>query len=156
MKKLTEKAEAYAILRAGGKPIQEAYKLAGYQGDAKGTAAYQLEKRVRSFSLVQPDMLEKGHNVAKLTLKIAEKVLKDKDKQKLSVKEEICLKKAHELYLEQQKRTEPVINRNVNVNVDIGNSDNLVDLSAYRNDTEGGEENCGEVINAEFTQCEEQ
>ncbi|CAG1022430.1 hypothetical protein MTYM_01716 [Methylococcales bacterium] len=154
MKKLTKQAEAYAILREAGKSVQDAYKLAGYKGNPKGTAAYQLEKRVKSFSLVDPDMLEKGHSVAKLTLKIAEKVLKDRDKQKLSVKEEICLKKAHELYLEQQKRTSPVVNRNVNVNVDIGNSDNLVDLSAYRNNTESGEENCGQVINAEFTQQE--
>ncbi|NUO06662.1 MAG: hypothetical protein HUU07_14920 [Candidatus Brocadia sinica] len=92
-----------------------------------------------------------GHNVAKLTLKIAEKVLKDKEKQKLSDKEEICLKKAHELYIEQQKRESPVINRNMNVNLDV-HSD-LVDLSAYRNyPDEGGEENPEQVINAEFTQ----
>ncbi len=38
----------------------------------------------------------------KFTLKIAEGVLKDHKKQKLSSKEEICLKKSHEIYLEQQ------------------------------------------------------
>lgn len=154
MKKLTEKAEAYAILRESGKPIQKAYKLAGYKGDTKGTAAYQLEKRVKSFSLVQPDMLKTGHSVAKTTLKIAERVLKDKDKQKLSTKEEICLKKAHELYIEQQKRTAPVINRSVNINLDTDAGFDLVDLSAYRDDHDSGEGNPKQVVNAEFTQQE--
>lgn len=150
MKKLTEKAEVYAALRESGKPIRTAFQMAGFKGDVKGTAPYQLERRVRTFSLVQPDMLEKGHSVAKLTLKIAEKVLKDKEKQKLSPKEEICLKKAHDIYLEQQKRETPVINRNINLNVDTNNMHDLVDLSAYRD--LGGEDSKEQVINAEFTE----
>ncbi|MDN3515454.1 MAG: hypothetical protein NG747_13785 [Candidatus Brocadia sp.] len=154
MKKLTEKAEAYAILRDAGKSVQDAYKLAGFQGDAKGTAPYQLEKRVRSFSLVRPEMLELGGEVAQLTLKIAKKVLKDKDKQDLSKKKEICLKKAHEIYLEQQKRETPVVNRNVNLNVDASNMHELVDLSTYR-DMGSGEENPEQVISVDITKSKE-
>lgn len=154
MNKLTEKAEVYAALRDAGKSIRDSYKLAGYRGETKGTAPYQLEKRVRAFSLVQPDMLELGHSVARRTLKIANQVLKDKGKENLSNKEEICLKKAHEIYLEQQKRTEPVINRNMNLNINASNDNSLVDLSAYRDD--GGEENPEQVISVESSKEEPQ
>lgn len=155
MKKLTERGEAYAILRKSGKSIREAYKMAGFKGKEGGSTPYGLERRIKTFSLDHPELLKLGGNVAKLTLKIAEQALKDKEKQKLSNKEEICLKKAHEIYLEQQKRESPVINRNVNLNVNTGIREDLIDLSAYE-DTGSGEEFAGQVISAEFTKQEPQ
>ncbi|RIJ89695.1 MAG: hypothetical protein DB853_13750 [Candidatus Brocadia sp.] len=147
------KQEAYTILRSAGKSIEEAYKQAGYAGKPGTKAAYALERRVKSYDLVAPDMLKMGHNVARLTLRMAQEVLKDKEKQKLSKKEEICLKEAHEIYREQQRRESSIINRHLNINVNAETE--LVDLSAYRDyPGEGGEENIEQVINAEFTQQE--
>lgn len=150
-RKLRLKQEAYTTLRAAGKSISEAYRLAGYEGKPGSKAPYALEKRVKSYDLVAPDMLKMGHNVAKLTLQTAVQVLKDKEKQKLSKKEEICLKEAHEIYREQQRRESPIINRNLNINVNAETE--LVDLSAYRDLGSGGD-SAGQVINAEFTQQE--
>lgn len=151
MEKLTDRAEAYSILRAAGKPIREAYRLAGFKGKEGGMAPYRIEKRIKTLSLVDPDMLKMGGNVAKLTLQTAVQVLKDKEKQKLSKKEEICLKEAQELYREMQRRESPVINRNLNINVNAETE--LVDLSAYK-DLGSGEDSTEQVVNAEFTQQE--
>lgn len=43
----------------------------------------------------------------------------------------------------------------MNLNVDVASSDVLVDLSAYRSEPEGGDENKGEIVEADFKQYEE-
>ncbi|MCF6154482.1 MAG: hypothetical protein E3K36_04355 [Candidatus Brocadia sp.] len=151
MRKLNKKQEIYKALRESGKDVKTAFDLAGYKAKPDSSSAYQLEKRIRSRNLVDPKMLELGGEVAYLTLKIAKKTLKDKGKQDLTAKEEICLKKSHDIYLEQQKRETPVINRNINLNVGASNMQELVDLSAYR-DLGSGEDSTEEVISAEFTE----
>ncbi len=154
--KLRPKQETYTILRASGKAVQEAYKLSGYKGNDNGKAAYALERRIKSYNLVAPDMLKMGHNVAKLTLKIAEQALKADENHKLTKKEEVCLKEAHEIYREQQRRESPIIARNMNVNISASVGADLVDLSAYIDKGESGEGFAGQVISAEFTKQEPQ
>jgi hypothetical protein len=43
MGKLTQKAETFQILRNTGKSIQDAYKMAGFKGDANSSAPYKIE-----------------------------------------------------------------------------------------------------------------
>lgn len=148
--KLTPQQEAYTILRAAGKSVREAYELAGYEGKPETKAHHALERKIRPYTLVEPDLLKRGHSIAKLTLKLAETVLKDDGKEKLTTREEIALKKAYEIYLEQQKREAPVITRNINLNVGASNMHDLIDLSAYRDP--GGEDSIEPVISADFTE----
>ena len=135
MKKLTPKAEAFQILRNSGKSRQEAYKLAGYQGDASGSAPYKLEGNVRKYALCDPQLLKIGKNVAKHVLDIALETLKTrKDDPALQMQ---CLKESMRMIADMQDRIEPKknVNFNTNANVDIGKFDVnqvMMELSSYK------------------------
>jgi len=47
MGKLTQKAETFQVLRNTGKSIQDAYKMAGFKGDAK-TAVRHIKSKEKS------------------------------------------------------------------------------------------------------------
>jgi len=135
MKKLSQKAETFQILRNSGKSRQEAYKLAGYQGDASGSAPYKLEGNVRKHTLCDPQLLKIGKNVAKHVLEIALETLKTrKDDPALQMQ---CLKETMKMISDMQDRIEPKknVNFNTNANVDIGKLDlnqAMEELRLYR------------------------
>lgn len=114
MNKLTPKAETFQILRNNGKPLHEAYKLAGFTGNSV-SAPYKLEEKIKKHALTDPKLLKTSKKVAKHVLEIAEDVLKkrgdDPEIQKL------CVKAAMQIIEGQQDRIEPKRNINLNANV---------------------------------------
>ena len=117
MKILTEKAETYTILRGAGKSVRDAYKLAGYKGDMKGTSPYQLEERIKTFSLTGPKLMKISQDVTERILKIARKTLKDRKNDKDILN--LCVKSSLQIIQDQQDRVDPKKNVNMNANVDV-------------------------------------
>ena len=140
MKILTEKAETYAILRGSGKSVRDAYKLAGYKGDMQGTAPYQLEGRIKIFSLTDPKLMKISQDVTERILKIARKTLKDRKNDKDI--QNLCVKSSLQIIQDQQDRVDPKKNINMNVNVDVA-VDGLIDLEMYRNNFPNEAEDTG-------------
>ena len=130
MKILTEKAETYTILRGAGKSVRDAYKLAGYKGDMKGSTPYQLEKRIRTYSLTDPKLMKISQDVIERILKIAKKTLKDRRNDKDI--QTLCVKSSLQIIQDQQDRVDPKKNINMNANVDVS-TDGLIDFSMYFN-----------------------
>ena len=130
MKILTEKAETYTILRGAGKSVRDAYKLAGYKGDMKGSTPYQLEKRIRTYSLTDPKLMKISQDVIERILKIAKKTLKDRRNDKDI--QTLCVKSSLQIIQDQQDRVDPKKNINMNANVDVS-TEGLIDFSMYFN-----------------------
>ncbi len=128
MKKLTPKAETFQILRNSGKSLQEAYKLAGFRGDAGGSAPYKLEGNIRKYALSDPKLLKISKKVAKHILEIAEETLRNR--KEYPVLQNLCVKAAMQIIEGQQDRIEPKKNLNLNANLDVAVTP--ADLSAYR------------------------
>ena len=115
MEKLTRKAETFQILRNTGKSIQDAYKMAGFKGDAKGSAPYKIEGKIRNYALTDPKLLKTSKKVAKHILEIAEETLKNRrDDPSIQT---LCVKSAMQIIEGQQDRIEPKKNLNYNANV---------------------------------------
>ncbi len=115
MEKLTQKAETFQILRNTGKSIQDAYKMAGFKGDANGSAPYKIEGKIRNYALTDPKLLKTSKKVAKHILEIAEDTLKNrKDDPAIQT---LCVKSAMQIIEGQQDRIEPKKNLNLNANV---------------------------------------
>jgi len=49
MEKLTQKAETFQILPNTGKTIQDAYRMAGFKGDANGSAPYKIKGMIQQY-----------------------------------------------------------------------------------------------------------
>lgn len=130
-------------------------KLGGGKKNLEVKGVVEVVGKTRTATLVEPDLIEKSQDVARLTLTLAKRVLESGKDGKLSETESIALKRSYDLLSEIAKRTEPVIHRNVNLHVKATEDrDLLVDLSSYRD--LGGEENREQVINAEFSKEEPQ
>ena len=105
MEKLTQKAETFQILRNTGKSIQDAYKMAGFKGDANGSAPYKIEGKIRNYALTDPKLLKTSKKVAKHILEIAEDTLKNR-RDDTSI-QTLCVKSAIQIIEGQQDRIEP-------------------------------------------------
>ena len=115
MEKLTQKAETFQILRNTGKSIQDAYRMAGFKGDANNSAPYKIEGKIRNYALTDPKLLKTSKKVAKHILEIAEDTLKNrKDDPAIQT---LCVKSAIQIIEGQQDRIEPKKNLNLNANV---------------------------------------
>ena len=115
MKKLTQKSETFQILRNTGKSIQDAYKMAGFKGDANGSAPYKIEGKIRNYALTDPKLLKTSKKVAKHILEIAEETLTNRrDDPSIQT---LCVKSAMQIIEGQQDRIEPKKNLNYNANV---------------------------------------
>ena len=115
MEKLTQKAETFQILRNTGKSIQDAYKMAGFKGDANGSAPYKIEGKIRNYALTDPKLLKTSKKVAKHILEIAEETLTNRrDDPSIQT---LCVKSAIQIIEGQQDRIEPKKNLNYNANV---------------------------------------
>jgi len=115
MEKLTEKSETFQILRNTGKSIQDAYKMAGFKGDANGSAPYKIEGKIRNYALTDPKLLKTSKKVAKHILEIAADTLKNRrDDPSIQT---LCVKSAIQIIEGQQDRIEPKKNLNYNANV---------------------------------------
>src|SRR3990167_6269180 len=115
MEKLTQKAETFQILRNTGKSIQDAYKMAGFKGDANGSAPYKIEGKIRNYALTDPKLLKTSKKVAKHILEIAAETLENRrDDPSIQT---LCVKSAMQIIEGQQGRIEPKKNLNYNANV---------------------------------------
>lgn len=117
MKKLTPKAEVFDILVEAGKPPQEAYIIAGYEGNPKGSNPYTLKQRVKSYKLTEPEYLDKAQKITKSILAVAAKALK-KRKNDPEI-QELCIKYAAQFIQDQQDKIDPKRNLNYNANLNI-------------------------------------
>ena len=130
MEKLTRKAETFQILRNTGKSIQDAYKMAGFKGDANGSAPYKIEGKIRNYALTDPKLLKTSKKVAKHILEIAEETLKNRrDDPSIQT---LCVKSAMQIIEGQQDRIEPKKNLNLNANVNANLDDTVIDYSRFR------------------------
>ena len=130
MKKLTQKAETFQILRNTGKTIQEAYRMAGFKGDVNGSAPYKIEGNIRNYALTDPRLLKTSKKVAKQILEIAEDTLKNrKDDPSIQI---LCVKSSMQIIEGQQDRIEPKKNLNFNANVNANLDGTLLDYSEFR------------------------
>src|SRR3990172_3644149 len=130
MEKLTQKAETFQILRNTGKSIQDAYKMAGFKGDANGSALYKIEGKIRNYALTDPKLLKTSKKVAKHILEIAADTLKNrKDDPAIQT---LCVKSAMQIIEGQQDRIEPKKNLNLNANVNANFEGTWLDYEKYR------------------------
>ena len=130
MKKLTQKSETFQILRNTGKSIQDAYKMAGFKGDANGSAPYKIEGKIRNYALTDPKLLKTSKKVAKHILEIAAETLENRrDDPSIQT---LCVKSAMQIIEGQQDRIEPKKNLNLNANVNANFDGTWLDYEKYR------------------------
>ena len=130
MKKLTQKSETFQILRNTGKSIQDAYKMAGFKGDANGSAPYKIEGKIRNYALTDPKLLKTSKKVAKHILEIAAETLENRrDDPSIQT---LCVKSAMQIIEGQQDRIEPKKNLNLNANVNANFEGTWLNYEKYR------------------------
>ena len=130
MGKLTQKSETFQILRNTGKSIQDAYKMAGFKGDANGSAPYKIEGKIRNYALTDPKLLKTSKKVAKHILEIAEETLTNRrDDPSIQT---LCVKSAIQIIEGQQDRIEPKKNLNLNANVNANFDGTWLGYEKYR------------------------
>ena len=127
MGKLTQKAETFQLLRNTGKSIQDAHRMAGFQGDANGSGPYKIEGKIRNNALTDPKLLKTSKKVAKHILEIAEDTLKNQ-REYPSI-QALCVKVSIQIIEGQQDRIEPKKNLNLNANVHCDLDDTVIDYS---------------------------
>lgn len=129
MGKISKKAEAFQILRNSGKPLHEAYKLAGFKGNSV-SAPYKVEEKVKQHALTDPKLLKISKKVAKHILETAEDALKGrKDDPAIQT---LCVKAAMRIIEGQQDRIEPKKNIIMNATLHSYLDADPVDLEQYR------------------------
>lgn len=120
LRELPQKQQAYALLRETGVNIQEAAKALGY----KTSSAYQIEHRLKRFSLRDKKIVTSAHKVVKNILS-----------GELESRPEIRLQAARMVY----DRVEPIVNQ---ANQQPQNTNNFVQINLscianpMENDTE--------------------
>ncbi len=130
MGKLTQKAENFQIIRNTGKSIQDAYRMAGFKGDANGSTPYKIEGKIRNYALTDPRLLKTSKKVAKHIMEIAEETLENRrDDPSIQA---LCVKTPIQIIEGQQDRIEPKKNLNLNANVHCDLDDTVLDYSRFR------------------------
>ncbi len=117
---LNDKQLAYVLMRKQGLDVQKASKLAGYHP----RTGYILERKLRKFDLTEGFWLSKAQKALK-------NILEGKPWGSIEqIKDSTALEASKVIF----DRAQPVIRKNLNMNMDA--KIDLVDLSAYANKRE--------------------
>lgn len=134
---LTPQEKAYAALKASGLEKAEIAKVLGIKKKSKDSRVSQLERSVKTKSIVNPKMVKLAHKAVEETLEMqpvtVTEVMTDKDGEQKTIEKKLY--PSHSNRLDAAKmilnRSEPEVQKHLNVNVDGKDIQNLVDLSHY-------------------------
>jgi len=152
LKKLTPQEQAYTLMRANGSSKKEAYKSIGGKGKHVNSIVYNMEKRIKSKSIVNPKMVKLAHTAVMETLEMkpvtVTETVTDREGESKTIEKNIYPSHANRLDAAKLilSRSEPEIQKHMKLNVDVQMGRDLIDLSGYRdNDQE-------EVFNVPVTE----
>lgn len=141
LEKLTPMEKVYAVMRVNGYNRNESYKLAGGKGGKDSTRPYSLEKSIRTKSVVSPKMVKLAHSAIKETLEMKPvTVIETVNTPEGSKTVEKNVYPSHTNRLDAAKlilnRSEPEVQKHMNLNVDVKAGKDLIDLSGYMDNSE--------------------
>ena len=140
LKKLTPQEQAYTLMRANGSSKKEAYKSIGGKGKHVNSIVYNMEKRIKSKSIVNPKMVKLAHTAVMETLEMkpvtVTETVTDREGESKTIEKNIYPSHANRLDAAKLilSRSEPEIQKHMNLNVEVKAGRDLIDLSGYMDD----------------------
>jgi len=150
---ISKRDKAFAVLRANGFNIKDSYEIAGKKTGCSDSAPSHQEKKVRSLSIINPELIKSAHQAVKDTLEMKSqpvtRTMVTKNGEAVTYNDNLY--PSHSNRLEAARmvidRDEPTIQKQVRMNLNAEVSAELIDLKAYRDIPN----NDNDVMDAEYS-----